>query len=192
MPESSAPDLAGVAAGFANLLHAAGVSVAPDRAGRWAAAVRLARPATTNELYWLGRVTLTLDPNEIAVYDAVFASVFRGLTDVADSRSDQNASPIRVSTRREPPGETELDAGGARPSLGAARSSFDDDATARPTARPAPATPDEVLRRRDFADCTQTSSRTCAASSPRCRSPDAPQSSPPTPPPRSRRRPPRH
>ena len=31
---------------------------------------------------------------------------------------------------------------------------IDDDATARPTARPAPATPDELLRRRDFADCT--------------------------------------
>ena len=72
-PAASGPDLAGVAAGFANLLHAAGVSVAPDRAGRWATAVRLARPATTDELYWLGRVTLTLDRNEIAVYDAVFA-----------------------------------------------------------------------------------------------------------------------
>ena len=94
MPEPRPPDLAGVAAGFANLLHAAGVSVAPDRAGRWATAVQLARPATTNELYWLGRVTLTLDRNEIAVYDAVFASVFRGLTDVADSRGDPNAAPI--------------------------------------------------------------------------------------------------
>jgi uncharacterized protein with von Willebrand factor type A (vWA) domain len=159
MPESSPPDLAGVAAGFAHLLHAAGVSVAPDRAGRWAAAVRLARPATTNELYWLGRVTLTLDPNEIAVYDAVFASVFRGLTDVADSRGDPNASPIpRLDTaRNRARGETELDArhsGAPRPSLGATRSSFDDDATARPTPRPAPATPDELLRRRDFADCT--------------------------------------
>ena len=78
MPEPGVPDLASVAAGFANLLHAAGVSVAPDRAGRWAAAVRGKRPATTTELYWLGRVTLTLDPNEIAVYDAVFAPCSAG------------------------------------------------------------------------------------------------------------------
>jgi hypothetical protein len=54
MPEADAPDLAGVAARFANVLHAAGVAVAPDRAGRWATAVRLARPATTNELYSTG------------------------------------------------------------------------------------------------------------------------------------------
>jgi uncharacterized protein len=160
MPEPGAPDLAGVAAGFANLLHAAGVSVAPDRAGRWAAAVRLARPATTNELYWLGRVTLTLDPNEIAVYDAVFASVFQGLTDVADSRGDFNASPIpRLDTARDRARDGALDvdaghSGAPRPSLGATPGSFDDDNTARPTARPAPATPDELLRRRDFVDCT--------------------------------------
>jgi uncharacterized protein with von Willebrand factor type A (vWA) domain len=154
MPEAGAPDLAGVAARFANGLHAAGVSVAPDRAGRWAAAVRLARPATTDELYWLGRVTLTLDPNEIAMYDAVFASVFQGLTDVADSRGDPNAVPIpRLDTARDrAPGS-----GGGAPrqsSLGAIHESFDDDAIARPTARPAPATPDEVLRHRDFAGCT--------------------------------------
>src|SRR5688500_20152000 len=105
MPEPGAPDLASVAAGFANLLHAAGVSVAPDRAGRWAAAVRLARPATTTELYWLGRVTLTLDPNEIAVYDAVFACVFRGLTEVVDTRCAPNAATI-----------TRLDTATTRPS----------------------------------------------------------------------------
>jgi uncharacterized protein len=161
MPEADAPDLAGVAARFANLLHAAGVAVAPDRAGRWATAVRLARPATTNELYWLGRVTLTLDPNEIAVYDAVFASVYRGLTDVADSRGDTNAAPIpRLEPGRDrpPAGAPDVDArtaGAPRPSpLGTTDDSLDDDAAARPSARPAPATADELLRRRDFADCT--------------------------------------
>jgi uncharacterized protein len=161
MPEPTPPDLAGVAAGFANLLHAAGVSVAPDRAGRWAAAVRLARPATTNELYWLGRVTLTLDPNEIAVYDAVFASVFRGLTDVAGSRGDPNAAPLpRMDSARDraPVGGRDADvrsAGAPRPSpWGARRELSADDSPTRPTARPAPASADELLRRRDFADCT--------------------------------------
>jgi uncharacterized protein len=38
--------------------------------------------------------------------------------------------------------------------LGTTDDSLDDDAAARPSARPAPATADELLRRRDFADCT--------------------------------------
>jgi uncharacterized protein with von Willebrand factor type A (vWA) domain len=159
MPEVRALDLAEVAAGLADLLHAAGVAVAPDRAGRWAAAIRLARPATTDELYWLGRVTLTLDPHEIAVYDAVFAAVFRGITDVADSRGDPNAAPIpRFDTAREraPGGGRDVDArgGSPRPSPLGVSGDADDDAAVRPSARPAPATADELLRRRDFADCT--------------------------------------
>jgi uncharacterized protein with von Willebrand factor type A (vWA) domain len=161
MPEGPPIDLAGVAAGFANLLHAAGVSVAPDRAGRWAAALRLARPTTTDELYWLGRVTLTLDPGEISVYDAVFSSVFRGLTDVADARGDGNAAPIpRVDTARNRAwgdAAAELDArrgGVPRPSAWAVTRDSLDAPDGRETASPAPATADELLRRRDFADCT--------------------------------------
>ena len=52
-------------------------------------------PATTNELYWLGRVTLTARPRPRSPrYDAVFASVFRGLTDVADSRGAPERSTV--------------------------------------------------------------------------------------------------
>ena len=192
-------DLAGVAAGFANLLHAAGVSVAPDRAGRWATAVRLARPATTTELYWLGHVTLTLDRIEIAVYDAVFASVFGGLTDVADSRGDPNAAPIpRLDTVTDPgPARTSAvdgRSGGGRGHRRLAPRTIRSTTRRRvPSARPAPATADEVLRRRDFADCTPEElaqlrrivsamqvGRRCA------------QPSPPSPPPWPRRQPARH
>jgi uncharacterized protein with von Willebrand factor type A (vWA) domain len=95
------------------------------------------------------------------VYDAVFSSVFRGLTDVADSRGDQNAAPIpRLESGRDraPGTGRELDArrgGEPRPSpLGMIRPHSADDSTARPTARPAAATADELLRRRDFAHCT--------------------------------------
>ena len=161
MREVGTPDLAGLAAAFADVLHRAGVAVAPDRAGRWAAAIRLARPAATDELYCLGRVTLTLDPHEIAIYDAAFASVFRGLTDVADRRGDPNASPIpQVDAARDraPADMRALEArrGGAPRAMPTETTgeSDDDDSTARPTARPAPATHGEVLRRRDFADCT--------------------------------------
>ena len=71
-----------------------GVAVGPDRAGRFAAGLRLARPATTDELYWIGRVTLAATPAEIATYDRVFDDVFRGVADVADSpRRLQPAEP---------------------------------------------------------------------------------------------------
>ena len=51
-------DLADVAGSFGQLLHAAGVPVTPERSGRFARAVALARPLTVDELYWAGRVTL--------------------------------------------------------------------------------------------------------------------------------------
>lgn len=160
MPDDVAPDLAGVAARFAHLLHAAGVSVTPERAGRWATAVRIARPATTQELYWLGRVTLTLDPDDIAVYDAVFGSVFRGLTDVADSRGDPNVAPLPPSLRSgrsDRSGATGQEGAASREPRGVPHGDGDGDDLAADgplAAQTAPATADELLRRRDFADCT--------------------------------------
>jgi uncharacterized protein with von Willebrand factor type A (vWA) domain len=161
--DSAALDLAAVSARFADLLHAAGVAVSPERAGRWATALQLARPATTQELYWLGRVTLTLDRAEIGVYDAVFASVFRGLTDVAGSRGDPNAPPIPPPILGgDPAQQGGADAGAVRsgpPRASPHRESptegdggRDDRVTESAVA--APATSDELLRRRDFADCT--------------------------------------
>ena len=55
-------DLAAVVSRLAERLHAVGVEAGPDRAGRFAASLRLARPVSTRELYWLGRVTLTATP----------------------------------------------------------------------------------------------------------------------------------
>ena len=51
-------DLAEVVAAVGQLLHAAGVPVTPERSGRLASTLALARPATVDELYWAGRVTL--------------------------------------------------------------------------------------------------------------------------------------
>ena len=82
----AATDLAEVVGGFGHLLHAAGVPVTPERSGRFARAVTLSRPATLDVLYWSGRVTLLGGHDHIAVYDRVFAQVFRGMTDVADWR----------------------------------------------------------------------------------------------------------
>jgi len=92
------PDLADVAARFSTLLHAAGLPVTPERAGRFAGAIALAPPAVTEELYWLARVTLVADHGQIPVFDAVFASVFEGIVDPAEFRGDAAAPP--PSSRR--------------------------------------------------------------------------------------------
>ena len=90
-PASSDPasiDLAAVTARFGLLLRAAGVPVPPERAGRLAAAVAVAAPATLDELYWLARVTLLSARSQIGAFDAVFAQVFRGMEDPADWRGE--------------------------------------------------------------------------------------------------------
>jgi hypothetical protein len=82
----AAVDLAEVVGAFGHLLHAAGVPVTPERSGRLASTITLARPATLDDLYWAGRVTLLSEHDHIAVYDRVFSQVFGGTADVADWR----------------------------------------------------------------------------------------------------------
>ena len=154
------PDLASVAARFAGYLHAAGVEAGPDRAARFASTLQLARPTTNDELYWLGRVTLVGDHRDIALYDRVFADVFLGIADVSDSRGDSNQPNLDSVDpgQRRPPSEADA-SGGAnsepRPSLpGDDEDALEEDGPDRESPVGAPATRDEHLRARDFADCT--------------------------------------
>jgi uncharacterized protein len=167
-PPVAVVDLAGVAARFGSRLHELGIATAPDRAGRFATAVALARPATTRELYWLGRVTLTGTPVEIAGYDRVFNDVFRGLVDIADRRGERGNPDLQALERGRSRPTTTNDhvhesAGGNRPPPAPIGGNTDDrndddrdddndDDRAAPTA--APASGEEILRARDFADCT--------------------------------------
>lgn len=153
-PESI--DLAAVVSRLAERLHAVGVEAGPDRAGRFASSLELARPASTRELYWLGRVTLAATPAEIAAYDRVFAEVFRGLVDAADSRGDQHQPRIdELSAGEQLPDRRDraidLPGGHARPAPRGDASSAELDAE---TPVGSPASDEEVLRRRDFAECT--------------------------------------
>ena len=93
------PDVADLVARFADRLHLAGIAVSPERAGRLAAALDIAAPSTTNELYWLARVTVAGDRTELATFDAVFDEVFRGLVDVADSRGASGAAAPTAGCR---------------------------------------------------------------------------------------------
>lgn len=158
MPDRDTIDLAAVAARLATRLHAVGVEVGPDRAGRFAAVLPLARPVTTHELYWLGRVTLAGTPGEIATYDRVFAEVFRGIADVADSRGDHNQPNIDELTRGESrPGESGADITGGEPRpspVTDAGGGGEVDAELTETPVGAPTSADELLRHRDFAECT--------------------------------------
>ena len=92
-------DLAFVAGGLGQLLHAAGVPVTPERGGRFAAAIALASPSSTDELYWLARVTLVADQSQLDTFDRVFTQLFGGILDNADERGDPNAPPAVQATR---------------------------------------------------------------------------------------------
>jgi uncharacterized protein with von Willebrand factor type A (vWA) domain len=101
---TAAPDLAEVAVRFGALLSAAGVPIAPERCGRFTAALVLAAPATKIELYWVARVTLLSDHAHIAAFDAVFDRVFGARALVDDVTRNPDAPPPVVETRPGDPG----------------------------------------------------------------------------------------
>ena len=153
--ERLAPDLAAVAAGFGSLLRSAGVPASPERAARFASAVALAHPGTVHELYWLGRVTLVDQHEQIPAFDRVFAEVFGGIADVAADRGDTAApkppSQVRPGPRvrpgeRPPGGESDAPVPGAAEGEGR---DADDAGRVLMTA-----SVEERLRHKDFADYT--------------------------------------
>lgn len=153
----SALDLADVAGSFGQLLHAAGVPVTPERSGRFARAVALARPLTVDELYWLGRVTLLTGFDQLSTFDAVFGQVFRGLCDVTDHRGDRPApAPPPARPRRPRPSparEVETTGGGDARSPAATAGTEGADPEGLESVLAA-ASPEERLGAKDFARLT--------------------------------------
>jgi hypothetical protein len=117
-------DLATLSARFAARLRVEGLPIGAERSARFASAVTLAHPSTVGELYWCAMTTLVGDPAEIPVFDRVFALVFGGMADVAESRGDPNAPPFRAGAEPAPPADT----GGVRtaPSQGMAGAQADE------------------------------------------------------------------
>jgi uncharacterized protein len=151
-------DLAEVVGRFGHLLHAAGVPITPERSGRLATAMGLARPATTSELYHLARVTLLSDHGQLATFDRVFAQVFEGFVDLADDRGDPTAPPTSHLRRTEarPPsteGGPETEATLPSPDPNPAGDGTDGGGEARETVLAAMSS-DERLRTKDFATLT--------------------------------------
>ena len=81
-------DSATLLARFSERLRGAGVAVSPDQTIRLATLVTLGVPRTIEELYWCARVSLLRSTADLTAFDAVFALVFRGMVDVAESRGD--------------------------------------------------------------------------------------------------------
>lgn len=145
-------DLAELTAAFSGLLRAAGIPATPERTGRFAHAIAITRPATTDELYWTGRVTLLGDHAHIDVFDRVFAQVFRGILDVADDRGDTSQPPpphTRAGSDRRPGHGDTSEGAASSPTPGGAGA--DDGANDQILAA---ASTDERLRTTDFAAWT--------------------------------------
>jgi hypothetical protein len=151
---------------FADLLRAAAVAIPVERVAWWAQATVAADPAFTGELYWLARVTLVDRPEQIETFDAVFAQVFRGVVDVADFRGDANNAPPPHTEPGEPKGSDDDDADRPPDAEGTpdrprtvpvGADSHDDPGSDQDQGSPALlalASETELLRDRDFADCS--------------------------------------
>jgi uncharacterized protein with von Willebrand factor type A (vWA) domain len=94
-------DSATLLAHFSERLRDEGVAVSPDQTMRLATLVALDVPRNLDELYWCARVSLLRSTADIAAFDAVFALVFRGMVDVAESRGDP--TDLRLPPRRSGP-----------------------------------------------------------------------------------------
>jgi hypothetical protein len=72
----SGADIAAVTAEFGAALHEAGVPVDPGRCERFARAVTLMRPRSVRELHACGLATLVSGPDQIEIYNRLFAAAF--------------------------------------------------------------------------------------------------------------------
>ena len=146
-------DSATLLAHFSERLRDEGVAVSPDQTMRLATLIALDLPRTVEELYWCARVSLLRSTADIAAFDAVFALVFRGMVDIAESRGER-ADPDEV--RRPPRHDNPLDH--EEPRTHAPSAGFDamQSTTDAETARSIPtlASWDERLAKVNFAQLT--------------------------------------
>src|SRR5258706_1067241 len=149
-------DLATVAATFGDRLHSAGIPVTPERSGRFAAAMELTAPATSDDVYWAARITLVSGHDQLEQFDRVFGHVFGELADHAETRGDPTAPA--ASSRPRPRSSTSSDARSG--AVGGGRSAedhrFADDEVAEGRTLAMTASGEEHLRRVDYAALTSS------------------------------------
>ncbi len=162
MPDGSGsgrPDLAELCAAFGRELRGAGIRVPAERISWWATVITMTRPVLVRELYWTARVTLLDGAQHLPEFDAVFAWVFRGMADIADFRGQEPPPALASDRQQGEPGRPTADQSGgapesARPGGISTRPTDDGSDAGDGTASLAYASEQEVLRHRDFADCS--------------------------------------
>jgi len=120
-------------------LRAAGVPCPPDATVAFAIALAEVGVARRAAIYWAGRATLVRRPEDFATYDAVFATFFdRRMGDGGDDADGPPPDPVTLLVDEDGP-----------PAPGPEPATRPDEAAPalRWSAR-------EVLRHKDFADCT--------------------------------------
>lgn len=145
---------------FSGVLHRAGVLVTPESAGRFAQALRLVRPTCRERLYWAARVTLVSERSQHPAFDRVFAAVFDGMLDPADSRGDTSTTtPVVEQPRARPPTPDSRTVDGPRGSavdrsgaMAGRPGESDDRGSTEREAILAAASPDERLAQTAFGD----------------------------------------
>jgi uncharacterized protein with von Willebrand factor type A (vWA) domain len=80
-------EAAALAAAFITAIRRAGLATSPDRAARLAEALHLIPPTQLEQLYWTCRVVLVSAREQVPLFDAVFAAVFRGSAGIPESGS---------------------------------------------------------------------------------------------------------
>ena len=143
---------AALAAGLADRLHRAGVPATPDRAARFARMLALLPPTDAGRLYWAARLAFVADRSQLPAFDRVFAAVFGGGADVADSRGDPTAPPPVRTVRRSPAVTSRLDDSAVPPAGGGPQLGHPGEPAGEPAREAvlAVAAPDERLRHTTF------------------------------------------
>jgi hypothetical protein len=150
-------DLPLLAARFGRAVRDAGIPCSPERSVRFARALEIAPPGGRDRLYWTARTVFVSSHAQVPAFDGVFAHVFDGLVDPADTRGDQDAPPPAGSERGDrppPPGAPRSSAsepGGSPRASSSPAAAPDDELRAREVAVPV-ASADERLASKDFAD----------------------------------------
>lgn len=129
-----ARDATEIFAGFTRTLAAAGVAVDSTRTAAFLAAIDALDATDPRDAYWAGRATLVSEPDDLPVYDVVFAAYFSGQAGRGGSRTTPMQQPVSIALpTSDDPGSADTD-------------SDEDVATVK-----AKASSKETLRQRDMA-----------------------------------------
>jgi uncharacterized protein with von Willebrand factor type A (vWA) domain len=136
-PATAPPPMLRMAVVFGRLLRRAGLAAGPERVAGFAHALQALDVASRNDVYWAGRVTLCSRPEDFEVYDRAFKVFWEGKEGLKVPDPPRNKLSITLSPDSvQPPKESsEKDEAGAE----AVRLRY---------------SPLDVLRKKDFAECT--------------------------------------